>query len=66
MRSVKSNPEEEVSLTIMALDHDTELKKAKVKLVVDTGVSRTLLSEEAWLKLKPHIGKRELLLKKNK
>ena len=66
VRSLKSSPEEEVSLVIMALDHSTESKKAKIKLVVDTGVNRTLMSEEAWLKLKPHKGKRNPKLKKNK
>ena len=66
VRSVKSKPQEEVSLTMKALDHDTESKKAEVKLVVDTGVNRTLISEEAWLKLKPHKGKRRPKLMKNK
>jgi hypothetical protein len=66
VRSVISNPEEEVSLVIMALDHSTESKKAKIKLVVDTGVSRTLMSEESWLTLKPSKGAREPKLKKNK
>ena len=66
VRAVKSKSQEEVSLTMKALDHDTESKKAEVKLVVDTGVNRTLISEDAWLKLKPHKGKREPKLKKNK
>ena len=66
VRSVNSNPEEEVSISVMALDHGVESKKAKVKLVVDTVVSKTLVSEEAWLKLKPHKGIRPPLLKKNK
>ena len=66
MRSVKSKPQEEISLTMKALDHDMESRKAEIKLVVDTGVNRTLISEEAWLKLKPHKGKREPKLKKKK
>ena len=66
VRSVDSNPEEEVSLIVNALTYGTESKKAKIKLVVDTGVSRTLLSEEAWLKLKPHKGERDPKLSKCK
>ena len=49
-----------------ALDHKTESKKAEVRLVVDTGVNKTLISEEAWLKLKPHKGERQPKLKKSK
>ena len=49
-----------------ALDHKTESEKAEVRLVVDTGVNKTLISEESWKKLKPHKGEREPKLKKNK
>ena len=48
-----------------ALEHKTDSRKAEVKLVVDTGVNKTLISEEAWMKLKPHKGERELKLQKN-
>ena len=65
VRSVKSNPDEVVSLVVKALDHGVESKKAKMELVVDTGVGRTLISEKAWLKLKPHKGERDPLLKRN-
>ena len=65
VRSVKSNPDEVVSLIVKALDHGVESKTAKMELVVDTGVGRTLISEKAWLKLKPHKGERKPLLKRN-
>ena len=54
-----------VTLAMRALNHKTKSRKAEVKLVVDTGVNKTLITEEAWMKLKPHKGERELKLKKN-
>ena len=49
-----------------AIDQGTESKQAEAMLVVDTGVNRTMISEETWLKLKPHKGKKEPRLKRNK
>ena len=49
-----------------AVDAGTESKQAEAILVVDTGVNRTLISEETWLKLKAHKGKKEPRLKRNK
>ena len=51
VRAVKSKSQE-VSLTMKALDHDTESKKAEVKLLVDTGVNRTLMEAKAGARLK--------------
>ena len=64
VRTMKTKSQE-VTLSMRALDYKTESRKVEVKLVVDTGVNKTLITEEAWMKLKPHKGERELKLKKN-
>ena len=38
------------------LDHKTESFKAKVRLVKDAGVNKTLILEDVWKKLKLHKG----------
>ena len=44
VRAVSKKPEDEVTLTMRAVDQGNQSKKAQVKLVVDTGVSRTLIT----------------------
>ena len=66
VRAVSNKSEEEVTLTIRAVDSGTQSKKAQVEMVVDTGVSRTLISEEAWKLLKPHKGDKDPRLKINR
>ena len=63
VRAISKKPEEEVTLTMRAVDQGTQSKKAQVKLVVDTGVNRTLISGEAWDLFKPHRGDRDPKLK---
>ena len=57
VRTMKTKSQE-VTLSMRALDYKTESRKVEVKLVIDTGVNKTLISEEAWMKLKPHKGER--------
>ena len=55
VRAMKTKSQE-VSQSMKALDHKTESKKAEVRLVVDSGVNKMLISEENWKKLKPNKG----------
>ena len=51
--------QEEVTVMVSALDHKTVLIRSKVNLIVDRGVSRALLTEEAWKELEPHKEERD-------
>ena len=55
-----------MSVRITAIDHGAESLQAKIRLVIDTGCHRTLISEKEWLNLKPQKGRRPPMLKKNK
>jgi len=59
------------TISITALDHGTASHPSNIKLLIDSGVSKTLLSEADWKKIKPLKGKPlkgnpKLRLKKNK
>ena len=64
VRALKGKSVDEVTVQVSALDHDTESKKAEVKLIVDTGVNCTLISEEVWGEPRPRKGERDPKLRK--
>ena len=64
VRALDASKVDSVVLKVQAMDHGSASRSADLKLVVDTGVNRTLIAEEMWLQLKPGKGLRKPKLKK--
>jgi len=66
-RARKRKAKSEIAtISITALDHGTASHPSNIKLLIDSGESKTLLSEADWKKIKPLKGNPKLKLKKNK
>ena len=51
---------------MVAIDHGISSSTTEIRLVIDSGVSKTLLSEKAWASVKPQPGHPKTKLKKNR
>ena len=66
VRALPGHTSKSAEVKIVALDHGTASQAATVKLLIDSGVNKTLLSEADWAKIKSKKGNPKLKLKKNK
>ena len=62
----KKAKSETAKTSITALDHGNASHPSNIELLIDSGVSKTLLSEADWKKIKALKGNPKLKLKKNK
>jgi len=51
---------------MVVIDREVSPSTTKVSLAIDSGVNKTLLSEKAWLSVKPQPGHQKPRLKKNR
>ena len=66
VRALQGHTSKSAEVKIVALEHGTASQAATVKLLIDSGVNNTLLSEADWAKIKSKKGNPNLKLKKNK
>ena len=55
---------EKCKVSLTALDHDRPSQNTGMELLIDSGVNKTLLSEEDWRKVRPKKGEAKIKLKK--
>ena len=64
VRAVPDPDAEIISIGLSALDHGVESESSEIQFVLDTGVNKTLVTEEDWKYICPKQGKRKPKLKR--